>query len=168
MKDKECQIHSLNRLFESLSSIEVLWQRRNRLRRIINRRLNYLYNMLFKSISDGKMESSVRATNKLKSETLNPGDIVRVKSREEIQTTLNLWNQLKGCAFMEEMWAYCGTTQKVLKRVDKFLDERDYLMKKCNGIVILDGVFCEGTKDFGPCDRSCFFFWREEWLEKLN
>jgi hypothetical protein len=27
---------------------------------------------------------------------------------------------------------------------------------------------CQGTKDFGRCDRSCFFFWREEWLEKLG
>ena len=69
---------------------------------------------------------------------------------------------------MEEMWPYCGTTQKVFKRVEKFLDERDYLLKKCRGIVILEGIFCEGTKDFGQCDRSCFFFWREEWLEKID
>jgi hypothetical protein len=52
--------------------------------------------------------------------------------------------------------------------VEKFLDERDYLMKKCKGMVTLDGVLCEGTIDFGACDRGCFFFWREEWLEKLE
>jgi hypothetical protein len=69
---------------------------------------------------------------------------------------------------MEEMWCHCGTTQRVYKRVEKFMDERDYLVKRCKGIVILEGVMCEGTKDFGPCDRSCFYFWREEWLEKLH
>ena len=69
---------------------------------------------------------------------------------------------------MEEMWTYCGTEQKILKRVEKLLDEHDYLMKKCKGIVILDGVMCQGTKDFGTCDRSCFYFWREEWLENLE
>jgi hypothetical protein len=35
-------------------------------------------------------------------------------------------------------------------------------------VAILDGVICNGTEDFGPCDRSCFFFWREEWLEKVD
>jgi hypothetical protein len=99
---------------------------------------------------------------------LKSGDKVKVRSIDEIKDTLNHWNQLKGCSFMEEMKAYCGTTQRVLKRVEKFLDERDYLVKRCNGIVILDGVFCEGTKDFGSCDRTCFFFWREEWLEKIE
>jgi hypothetical protein len=25
-----------------------------------------------------------------------------------------------------------------------------------------------GTPDYGRCDRACFYFWREEWLEKLD
>ncbi|MEI8139868.1 MAG: hypothetical protein WCI03_08375 [bacterium] len=99
---------------------------------------------------------------------LKPGDKVRVRSREEIEATLNSWNQFKHCAFMEEMWPYCGTTQTVFKRVLKFLDERDYLVKKCSGMVILRDVICEGTRDFGPCDRSCFLFWREEWVERIS
>jgi hypothetical protein len=41
-------------------------------------------------------------------------------------------------------------------------------MKNIKGIIILDGVFCQGTKDFGACDRTCFYFWREEWLEKIG
>lgn len=69
---------------------------------------------------------------------------------------------------MEEMRPFCDTTQRVLKRVEKFLDERDYLIKRTKGIVLLDGVICIGTGDFGPCDRSCFFFWREEWLKKMD
>lgn len=91
-----------------------------------------------------------------------------VRSAAEIQQTLDRWNSVKGCSFMEEMWPYCGTEQTVLKEVKRFLDERDYLIKKCSRIVILDGVMCQGTKDFGACDRSCFFFWREEWLEKVK
>jgi hypothetical protein len=69
---------------------------------------------------------------------------------------------------MEEMWCHCGTIQRVYKRVERFMDERDYLVKRCKGIVLLEGVMCEGTTDFGPCDRSCFYFWKEEWLEKLH
>ncbi len=101
------------------------------------------------------------------SSTLQPGDLVRIKSEEQIRATLGLWNELKGCTFMEEMWGYCGTTQRVLKRVERFMDERQYKIKKARGLVILENAICQGTIDFGPCDRSCFFFWREEWLEKI-
>lgn len=69
---------------------------------------------------------------------------------------------------MPEMEQFCGSTQRIFKRVEKFLDERDYLMKKATGLYILDGVLCSGTIDFGPCDRSCFFFWRTEWLERID
>jgi hypothetical protein len=99
---------------------------------------------------------------------LQPGDLVRVRSLEEIQATLDRWNKLRGCGFMPEMAPYCGTTQRVLKPVRRFVDERDRQAKKARGIVLLEGAICQGTADFGPCDRSCYFFWREEWLEKIS
>ena len=102
------------------------------------------------------------------SERLSAGDLVRVRSREEIQATLDRWRSLKGCGFLDEMAGYCGTTQRVLKRVERFIDERDYRLKKASGIVLLDGVLCSGTGKTGRCDRACFFFWREEWLEKVD
>lgn len=162
MNDRaRCQIFSLSRMCDPLRMESVLWQFRNRLKRIVKRRWNYLIN-LFRGKKRIEQEVPERAL------PLKSGDIVRVKSKEEIQATLNHWNQLKGCSFMEEMEPYCNTRRRVFKRVDQFLDERDYLVKKCRGIVLLEGVMCEGTRDFGPCDRSCFFFWREEWLRKID
>ena len=99
---------------------------------------------------------------------LAPGDIVRVRSFEEIQATLNIWNELKGCMFMEAQRQYCGTTQRVLKTVERFVDERDYHVKKAKGLVLLEGLICEGSADYGRCDRACFYFWRQEWLEKID
>jgi hypothetical protein len=52
--------------------------------------------------------------------------------------------------------------------VERFVDERDYRVKKASGVVLLEGSLCQGTELYGPCDRSCFFFWREEWLEKVG
>ncbi len=98
---------------------------------------------------------------------LKSGDKVRVRSREEILSTLDHWGQLKGCAFLEEMCQYCGSIQEVLKPIQRFVDERDQNVKRTRGIVILKDVLCQGTSTFGVCDRSCFYFWREEWLEKL-
>jgi hypothetical protein len=162
-----CQVYFLKQMAEPLGLPDVLWQRRNRLRRFLKRRWNFVIsffaekNNLTKGLVEGRRNNCAVGT-------LKPGDLVRIRSKDEVKNTLNRWNQLKGCAFTEEMWPYCGTTQKVLKRMEKFLDERDYLMKRCKGIVILDGIFCEGTKDFGACDRSCYYFWREEWLRKID
>lgn len=97
-----------------------------------------------------------------------PGDYVLVRSKGEIIASLNMWGELKGCAMMENMWQYCDTVQRIKKQVTRFVDERDYHVKKCSGIYILEDLICEGTTYFGPCDRSCFYFWREEWLRKNN
>ncbi len=99
---------------------------------------------------------------------IQPGEMVRIRSREEIAATLNSWGELKGCGFMDGMEQYCGTVQRVWKPVKRFVDERDYRVRKTRGIYILEGLICQGTEFYGPCDRSCFFFWREEWLEKVD
>jgi len=168
MHNKKCQLYDFAVIAEPLHLGERIFQRRNRFKRIVKRRLRYVHNV-FSEIT-GRKKELLNTSTEERATVLNlkPGDIVRIKSREEIQSTLNRWNSLKGCAFMEEMWQYCGTIHCVFKRVNKFLDERTYLVRKCKGIVLLESVICNGTKDFGPCDRSCFLFWREEWLEKIN
>ena len=95
------------------------------------------------------------------------GDIVKVRSQEEIVSTLDPFKELKGCAFLPSMYQYCGTQQRVLMSMQRFIDERDYKLKKARGVVLLENVICSGTSLFGACDRCCFLFWREEWLEKL-
>jgi hypothetical protein len=98
---------------------------------------------------------------------LKAGDMVRVRSREEIEATLDRWGELNGCAFMDDMAQYCDTVQRVFKPVERFMDERDYRMKKVKGLILLEGGICPGHPGLGRCDRSCFYFWREEWLEKI-
>lgn len=99
---------------------------------------------------------------------LKKGDIVRVRSLEVISGTLDPFKELKGCAFLPEMHQYCGTEQRVFKSMQHFMDERDYKLKKTRGLILLENNFCTGTPAFGRCDRSCFLFWREEWLEKIR
>ncbi|MBK8616095.1 MAG: hypothetical protein IPN96_03070 [Anaerolineales bacterium] len=96
------------------------------------------------------------------------GDLVRVRSREEIFSTLDPFKELKGCAFLPDMYQYCGTEQRVLRSMRHFMDERDYKLKKARGVILLENIICNGTPTFGECDRCCFLFWREEWLEKIT
>ncbi len=147
-----------------------------RIKRALKRRLSVRLEKRIKNAIGFKFGIFARGRGKAKtaksipgiqaSQHLNAGDLVRVRSREEIQATLDRWRSLKGCAFLDEMTRYCGTTQRVLKRVERFIDEKDYRLKKARGIVLLEGVLCSGTGVTGRCDRACFFFWREEWLEK--
>jgi hypothetical protein len=96
------------------------------------------------------------------------GEIVRVRSREEIRATLDPFNELKGCAFLQKMYPYCDTQQRVFRSMHSFLDERDYKLKKVRGVILLENIMCNGAAAFGQCDRCCFLFWREEWLEKIT
>lgn len=96
------------------------------------------------------------------------GDKVRVRTLEEINSTLDPFKELKGCSFLPDMYQYCGTEQRIFKSMQYFLDERDYKLKKTRGLILLENIICSGTPVFGQCDRSCFLFWREEWLEKIE
>jgi len=101
-------------------------------------------------------------------ERFQKGDVVIVRSAEEISATLDHSGCCRGTRFMEEMKSYCGSRQKVFKRVESYLDERDYRMKRCEGVVILEELHCNGTRGYEDCDRSCFLFWCEEWLLKTE
>jgi hypothetical protein len=137
--------------------------RERALRAYTNNLMNRFASLTGKPTRPTAPPEALAATN------LQAGDVVRVRSRAEIEATLDHWRQLKGCSFMAaEMEQYCGTTRRVFKRVERFVDERDLRVKKARGIVFLEGVFCTGTADFGPCDRTCYLFWREEWLEKIE
>jgi hypothetical protein len=133
-----------------------------RLKNSTNRELNRLCRLT------GKNPKPYRPLPERPPGGLQPGDIVRVRTLKEIKATLNHWGQVKGCGFMQEMAEFCGTTQKVFKRMERFVDERDLQIKKSNGIIFLENVMCRGAKNFGDCDRACFHFWREEWIERIN
>jgi hypothetical protein len=134
--------------------------------RALKNRTNDLLNRFYELI--GRNTKPSASSGGTPSARLEAGDWVRVRSLKEIEATLNNWRQLKGCTFMPEMAEYCGTTQRVLKPMKRFVDERDLRVKRSNGIILLEGVMCRGTAEFGSCDRSCFVFWREEWLEKID
>jgi len=176
MKPYECQIPCLKSISEGNAhmgpqslrkrlSVALRRQLSPSTKQLIKRHSNRLIDWLH--VAAGGSATSPRLPTSSKTAGFKAGDLARVRSREEIEATLDHWGQLKGCSFMPEMWPYCDTVKRVLKPMDRFFDERDYNLKRTRGIVLLEGTMCQGTALFGRCDRSCFFFWREEWLEKV-
>jgi hypothetical protein len=99
---------------------------------------------------------------------LQPGEVVRIKSKEEIVRTLNDKRLNRGMGFEEEMARSCGKTARVLRRVDRCIDERTGRMLSMKSpCIVLDGVVCEGVYH-ANCPREFLPFWREIWLERIE
>lgn len=98
---------------------------------------------------------------------LQPGDLVRIKSREEIMATLdrNLLN--RGLGFEVEMSRFCGRTARVKARATRCLDERSgRMLVMSNPCIILEDIVCEGAYS-ANCPREYLIWWREIWLERV-
>lgn len=102
---------------------------------------------------------------------LQPGDLVRVKSHEEILATLDVRNTNRGMTFDGEMVPFCGGTYRVMARVERFLDEKTGRLKSLKTpAVILEDVACRSrfSKCRMFCPRSILGWWREIWLERAE
>jgi hypothetical protein len=98
---------------------------------------------------------------------LQPGELVRIKSQQEIEATLNEKGLNRGMGFAEEMARYCGRTARVQGRVTKCLDEKTgKMLTMKNPCILLEDVVCAGA-DLANCPRQAMTFWREIWLERV-
>jgi hypothetical protein len=101
---------------------------------------------------------------------LQPGELVRVKSYNEILSTLNKGWRNRGLFFDAEMVPYCGGVYRVKTRVTTFLDEKTRkLVIVKNPCIILENVICQSRYSDCrmSCPRSIYSWWREIWLERV-
>jgi hypothetical protein len=99
---------------------------------------------------------------------LQPGDWVEVRSVKEIFATLDAQGKLKGLRFTPEMVKFCGKQYRVYKILSKIILEATGELRKIKTpTVLLEGSFCDGSAH-ADCDRSCFNFWREQWLKRIS
>lgn len=98
---------------------------------------------------------------------LQPGELVEVKSKDEILATLDLNLRNRGLSFTPEMMKYCGKRYRVLKRLDKYFVEEAGIFRQIANTVLLDGVTCDGTAHDG-CLRTCYCLYREIWLRRVE
>jgi hypothetical protein len=99
---------------------------------------------------------------------LQPGELVRIKSKQEIVGTLDGNNSNRGLSFDPEMLWYSGRQARVLRRVERTIDERTgellHLKRPC---IVLEGVTCRGAYH-RCCPRADYPYWREIWLERVE
>ena len=98
---------------------------------------------------------------------LQPGEIVQVRSKDEIVGTLDKTNRNRGLLFDTEMVPFCGGFYRVLRRVDHIIDEKTGKMMIMKfPCIILEGVWCRS--DYHRiCPRAIYSYWRENWLRRV-
>jgi len=106
--------------------------------------------------------------SKAPSEALNlqPGELVEVRTKDEIMETLDRNQRNRGLWFDAEMLPYCGGIYRVLRRVNRIIEERTGRMITLkNSCIVLEGVVCRS--DFHRlCPRAIYPYWREAWLKR--
>ena len=99
---------------------------------------------------------------------LHPGEIVEIRSKEEIFATLDNEDRTRGLSFDTEMLKYCGRRAKVLRRVERIIDEKTGRMLRIKrATVILEGVICTGDYH-RRCPRAVYPYWSEVWLKRVG
>ncbi len=103
---------------------------------------------------------------------LKAGELVRIRSKQEIVQTLNPGLRNRGLWFDVEMVPYCESGPfPVLRRVERIIDEKTgRLLQLPTACVILDGVTCSGHLSMNRmfCPRSLYPYWREIWLDRVE
>lgn len=102
---------------------------------------------------------------------VQPGELVRVKTYNEILATITYQNTNRGLYFDAELVPYCGGTYRVRARVEKFIDEKTGKMVFLKTpAIMLEDVYCRSCYSNRRmfCPRSIFSWWREAWLERIE
>ena len=102
---------------------------------------------------------------------LKPGELVRVKSYEQILETLDPSAFNRGLSFDAELVPYCGKVFRVRTRIERFIDEKTgKMLKMKTPAVILHGAYCQSLYSGKRilCSRAGFSWWREIWLERVS
>ena len=99
---------------------------------------------------------------------LRAGELVEIRSRDEILATLDCRGELDSLPFMPEMEAWCGRSARVFRRVDKIFDWITLSgLRRMRETVILEGLRCDGGYHNG-CQADCPTLWKEAWLRRAS
>jgi hypothetical protein len=95
---------------------------------------------------------------------LQPGQMVRVKSKRDIEATLNRDLRNRGLSFSGDLLADCGGSYRVAASIHRVIhEETGELLTMKNPSILLEGVHSIGGPLLIP--QNEYFFWREIWLE---
>lgn len=97
------------------------------------------------------------------------GDLVQIRSKEEILSTLTADGRIDGMPFMPEMLKFCGQQFYVGSVAHKTCEtaKKTYQGRRLEKTVHVEDLRCDGSAH-GGCQAACRLFWRDEWLRPVD
>jgi hypothetical protein len=116
-------------------------------------------------------EENTGTSTKHVGQSLRPGDLVEVRTPEEIAETLDENGTVDQLPFMREMVEYCGKrfrlSQKVVIICSSGTKTGSSLRSfRTDDVVLLENLRCSGA-DHDGCQKACMLLWKEAWLHKV-
>jgi hypothetical protein len=99
---------------------------------------------------------------------LQPGEMVEVKSVDEIVQTLDPKGRNRGLQYDLLLGKYSGRRFRVQSRLDFMIMEPTGEMKRPEATVILENLTCFCADVVGGCPREDVIYWREIWLNRVG
>jgi hypothetical protein len=170
-----CQSTELHRATTNVSSMSIGQYLRDitsgnfRIGEMIQFLYIYLYNKIAYRIGKPEYKKPLGTLTSTPTVALDlqPGELVEVRSREEITQTLDREGRNRGLHTDWESLRHCGKRFRVLRRVDRMILEDSGNMRELKNTVILEGAECSGLLRRG-CARNGYPFWREAWLRRIE
>lgn len=98
---------------------------------------------------------------------LRRGQWVRVKSSDQIESTLDAEGALDGLPFMPEMVELCGRHLQVARFANQVCANVGAVeIRQLQNAVVLNADRCNGSQHDG-CEMGCDFLWKSQWLETV-
>lgn len=162
-----CQLTNIHDLAQKNSWFNDFFQMRTKILRTWKRTLRFGWNRLSRQLRPSPRAESLKEDI---DGSIQEGDIVKIKSWDELRKLLDDRGRYRRLFFINEMYEFCDKEYIVLKVIDSYYDEARNKMCKSKNVVILEDVECSGRQRLyrTECDRSCFFFWHTAWLKKTQ
>src|SRR5262245_52044497 len=96
------------------------------------------------------------------------GQLIEVRSKEEILATLDAQGCVDGMPFMPEMLQFCGQRFQIEAVAHKTCEVayKTYKARRIENSVHLENARCDGSAH-GGCQADCNLFWKDEWLKPV-
>ena len=103
---------------------------------------------------------------------LQPGELVQVRSPEEIAATLDETGHNRGCRSTARCCPYCGQTlrRQGPRQPASSTTRPAACCKILEDAIILEGAVCSGECSTGRwfCPREIYPYWREAWVQRVE
>jgi hypothetical protein len=100
---------------------------------------------------------------------LQAGELVKIKSEDEIVETLDSRALNRGLSCDGGMRQFCGQEHRVIGRLDRMISETTGEMMEVRNTVMLERLKCLcWYNHVGGCPRDDFMYWREIWLNPVG